>query len=69
MSKVYYGITYVGVTRYVNEGNFESVYDKIMFISDNHELAAEVSSWCELASIGEVYEGDNFTVEIIEDIE
>ena len=66
---IYYAITQKisTVTRYANEGDFESVIDKILFITNDIETAINVSSWCELASVGEVYEHDEFTVEIIED--
>ena len=66
---VYYAITqkFGPVTRLVNEGDFENIIDKILFITSDLETAINVSSWCELASVGEVYEHDEFTVEIIED--
>ena len=68
MGKIFYAITakFNNITRNVSEGNFESVRDKILFITNNPETAIEVSSWCELATVGEVYEHDEFTVEIIE---
>ena len=44
----------------------KKVRDKILFITKDIETAINVSSWCELASVGEVYENDEFTVEIIE---
>lgn len=66
---IYYAITpkFSTVTRYANEGDFENVRDKILFITNDLETAIDVSSWCELASVGEVYEHDEFTVEIIEE--
>ena len=66
---IYYVITQKcsTVTRYANEGDFENVIDKVLLITNNVETAINVSSWCELASVGEVYEHDEFTVEIIED--
>lgn len=37
------------------------VYDCIMALTnDNHDEAANVQGWSELAEKGEVYEGDNF---------
>lgn len=71
MSKIYYAVKpqYSTITRYADEGDFEKVYDMIMELTDNHDEAANASSWCELASIGEIYESDDFTIEIIEDIE
>lgn len=57
------------VTRYAKEGEFEKVREMVLLITDNPETAIDVASWCELASIGEVYEHDQFAVEIIEDCE
>lgn len=70
--KIYYAITpkFCNYTRYVNEGDYDSVYSRIMTITDgDHDTSASASSWCELACIGEVYEDDRFTIEIIEDVE
>lgn len=81
MSKIYYAVTpsFCNVTRYANEGDFEKVYDLVREITSSmgneasHKEAENASSWCEVASIGEVYEFDNFTeaftIEIIEDEE
>lgn len=42
-----------------------SVYD---FLIDNfeHNIAAEAESWTELASVGDLYEGAYFEIEMIE---
>ncbi len=72
MGKIYYAITpsFCNVTRYVPAGDFNSVYDRIMFITDdNHDVAANAQGWCELAAVGEIYEDDNFTIKIIDDAE
>lgn len=49
----------------------ERVYDCIVeIIGDDDEavkIAIDASSWSEIASIGEVYEAESFTVEVIED--
>lgn len=45
----------------------DRVYDYILSIAKSEELAIEASSWAELAYIGEVYEHDQFTVEVIEE--
>lgn len=42
------------------------VYDWIVDYFDDPELAANVSSWCELAAVGEVYYSREFTVGIVE---
>lgn len=73
MPKIYYAITpaFSTVTRYAEQGDFEKVYDLVFEITKSHDEAAAASSWCELASVGEIYEFDNFTeafrIEIIED--
>ena len=42
-----------------------SVYD---FLIDNfeHDIAAEAESWTELASVGDLYEGADFEIEMME---
>lgn len=43
------------------------IYDKLMELtSGNHELSSDGASWCELATIGETYEVDNWEIEIQE---
>ena len=42
------------------------LYDRIMQYTGNHQLAADVEGWAELASIGEVFEADELSAEIIE---
>ena len=71
MNKIYYAITpkFSNVTRYANENDFNSVYDKVMLITEDHDTAADASGWCELASVGEIYEHELFTIEIIDDVE
>lgn len=67
---IYYAITSKRdkVTRYVKEGDYMTAYEIIMEITgDNHEDSEDASSWCELACVGETYEHDKFTIEIIED--
>lgn len=43
------------------------IYDYIERISGDELLAIDVFSWCELATVGEVYETDTFAVEIIDE--
>ena len=44
------------------------LYERIMEKThDNHERAESVISWAELASVGETYETDDLTAEIVED--
>ena len=46
-------------------GCSEDLYDEIEY-HFGHEVAAEVSSWAELASVGEEYEHDEFIVKMVE---
>lgn len=39
----------------------DDVFDCVMAITDNFDIAADVQGWSDLASIGEVYDGDTFT--------
>lgn len=62
-----YGIS-AGVTRYISE---KEKHYRVAELLEEYELAdtqeaIEASSWCELAEIGEVYDGDKFTIEVIE---
>ena len=71
MKKIYYAITptFSTVTRYTEEGKFDLVYDKVMFITGDHNTAEAAAAWCELAGVGETYEHEEFTIKIIEDEE
>ena len=71
MQKNYYAITpsFSTVTRYVNEGDYNRIYDLVEDITNDALLAAAASSWCELATVGELYEHDLFTILIIDDNE
>lgn len=47
--------------------NHDAIYDKIMELTDNdHEISSDAASWCELASVGEIYEFREGEVEIQE---
>lgn len=62
--------SFVNVARYVKKKDTYTVYERIMELTDNNHLeAANAESWCELACVGETYEGSCFTIEIIEDEE
>lgn len=59
----------------IKSGNFRytcrkpyEVYELIDCLLLCHEplIAIEASSWCELACVGEVYEYNNFTIEVLE---
>lgn len=52
-----------------NTTNFYGIYDKMMEITDgDHEISSGAADWCELASIGEIYEFREGEIEI-QDIE
>lgn len=43
------------------------IYEKMMEITGNdHEISAEAASWCELATVGEIYEFREGEIEIQE---
>lgn len=45
--------------------DYDMIYNKIMRITDgDHEIASDAASWCELATIGEIYEFREGTIEI-----
>jgi hypothetical protein len=45
--------------------NSSMVFDLIYKITKDERVAIEVSNWSEVASAGDIYETDNFTVEVI----
>lgn len=50
-----------------NVTDFDNIYHKILTLSEqNHTLAEDVASWCEIASVKQQYEVDEFKV-VIED--
>lgn len=56
-----------GIRYYTCRKPYE-VYEIIDWLlhGQDPQTAIDASSWCELACIGEVYEHDKFTVEIVE---
>ena len=42
------------------------IYHRIMMYTGNHELAANVIGWAEVAGVGETYEADELTAEIVD---
>lgn len=65
---IYVIITAHGVKRQYNntDAGRQRIYNAIMELTSNHEDAENVSSWCELATIGEIYERHAFSAEICE---
>lgn len=47
--------------------NHDGIYEKMMELTDgDHEIASDAASWCELASVGEIYEFREGEIEIME---
>lgn len=47
--------------------DYDRIYEKIMEITDgDHEVSADAASWCELATVGEIYEFREGEIEIME---
>ena len=45
----------------------EAIYERMMKITDNdHEISADAASWCELATVGEIYEFREGEIEMME---
>lgn len=43
------------------------IYDRMMLLTDNdHEISADAASWCELATVGEIYEFREGEIEIVD---
>ena len=65
--RIYYEIKETGKSyfHFANQGDTDRVYSLIMAITGgDHDTASSVEGWCEIASIGETYEHEKFTVEI-----
>ena len=54
-------------SRYIETTDIMGIYDAVVDITDNHELACEIAGWAELATIGEIYEDDDIIAEIVDD--
>ena len=52
---------------YYKANDTMDIYERIMSHTNNHELAEEVSSWAELAGIGEEYDCDELCADIIDE--
>jgi hypothetical protein len=46
--------------------NNDRVFDLIYKITNDKAMTIEVTSWSELASVGDIYETGTFTVEVID---
>lgn len=47
--------------------DYDKIYDKMMEVTDgDHEISADAASWCELATVGEIYEFREGEIEIMD---
>lgn len=66
---IYYAIQphFSLMPRYTAENRFDLVEDRILFITDNPDLAKEAADWCKNNTVGAKWNHELFTIEIIED--
>lgn len=65
MSGIYAVVKGCGKSWCYKPNDHYEIYVKIMELSnENHEISSDAASWCELATIGEIYEGDDWEIEI-----
>lgn len=58
---------YVKNTFYRMPNDHYGIYDLMMELTGNdHEISADAASWCELATVGEIYEFREGEIEIME---
>ena len=56
-----------GVRILLKPSNHDGIYEAMMEITGNdHEISADAASWCELATIGEIYEFREGEIEIVD---
>ena len=47
--------------------DYDAIYNKMMSITNgDHEISSDAASWCELATVGEIYEFREGEIEIKE---
>ena len=52
---------------YKKPNDHYGIYDLMMELTDgDHEISADAASWCELATVGEIYEFREGEIEIME---
>lgn len=66
---IYYGITpkFCNVTRYAKEKDLQHIYDLIFSITQNNNDTENAIKWCKGATVGEKYNTNLLTIEIIDD--
>ncbi len=55
-------ITYEDYTTEIRTTDYDSIYDYLLDITNDHHFAEEVASWAENAPIGEEYDSDEYPV-------
>lgn len=67
MATAMISINSTGTQYEVPTRDFNTIYELMMQITDNdHEIASNAASWCELATIGEAYGFREGFIEIVE---
>ena len=52
---------------YYKINDYYGIYNKMMELTDNdHEISEDGTSWCEIATIGDIYEFHEGEIEIVE---
>ena len=52
---------------YYHCNNHDGIYSQMMIITNgDHEISADAASWCELATVGEIYEFREGDIEIMD---
>ncbi len=46
--------------------DYEKIYETALEITKDHEIATDIASWCELASVGEKYEIPECTIFVLD---
>lgn len=50
----------------IKANEYDVIYERMMDITDgDHEISCDAASWCEIASIGEIYEFREGEIEIM----
>ena len=50
-----------------NPQDHDLIYDAMMEVTDNdHEISCDAASWCEIATVGELYDFREGTITIVE---
>lgn len=56
-----------GNRHYYHRNNHDGIYSQMMMLTDgDHEISSDAASWCELATVGEIYEFREGEIEIMD---